>query len=159
MPKLLATIEGCDITLFDDGTVKYTAKFAVDTDGSGPLHGDPDAQADTSLHLNGKALNADVDKYIVVPPAIIHGVGPVVLGCQAFARNTRNGMKSEAVVGDIGPHKKLGEGSVALAKALGINPSPTRGGEDAHIVEITILPGQAAAVDAKQYTLQPSHAS
>ena len=35
------------------------------------------------------------------------------------------------IVADIGPH--LGEGSIALAKALGINPDPKRGGCDSGV--------------------------
>lgn len=153
--KIIATIEGENITGNDDGSITYKAKLAVDTDGSGPLHGDRCAQRDTSLHLDGKALNADEDRYIVVPPAILLGVQGVVLGCQAHVKNTRNGMETDAVVGDIGPHKKLGEASVATAKALGINPSPTSGGVDEHIVEYTIWPGRAAVVEGKEYHLQP----
>lgn len=154
--KIIATIENESIIELGDGSVTYRAKFAVDTDGSGPLHGDPDAQTDTSLHLQGKPLNADVDRYIVVPPAIIHGVKGVVLGCQAHALNLRNGLSSDCVVGDIGPHKKLGEGSGALAKALGINPSPTIGGEDAHVVHYSLIPGKPATVNGKIYNLQAS---
>ena len=36
-----------------------------------------------------------------------------------------------AVVADVGPH--LGEGSIALAKTLGINPDPKRGGCDSGV--------------------------
>ena len=117
MSRLIALIEGEPIMERDDSSVDYMAKAAVDTDGSGPLHGDPDAQADNSLHWMGKPLNADLDKYIVVPPAIITGVKGIVLGCQAFLTNTKNWLTTKAVVGDIGPHKKLGEISVATAKA------------------------------------------
>lgn len=154
--RIIATIENEPITELNDGSVTYKSKFAVDTDGSGPLHGDPCAQRDTSLHLHGQPLNADVDKYIVVPPAIRDGVAGVVLGCQAYVTNTKNGRTSEAVVGDIGPHKKLGEGSVALAKALGINPSPNFGGEDSHVIHYSLVPGKAASVDGKSYNLQPA---
>ena len=153
--RLIATIEDEPINELDDGTVTYTAKAAVDTDGSGPLHGDPCAQADTTLHWQGKALNADEDKYIVVPPAIVHGVKGAVMGCQAWAKNVSNGMETEAVVGDIGPHKKLGEVSVACAKALGINPSPNSGGTERHIIHYSLKPGLPAVVDGKQYSLQP----
>jgi hypothetical protein len=156
--RLIATIEGEPITEHEDGSVTFRAKAAVDTDGSGPLHGDPCAQTDTSLHRDGKPLNADVDRYIVVPPAIISGVKGVVLGCQATVRNTRTGKGCTAVVGDIGPHRKLGEVSVATARALGLNPSPTRGGEDAHVIEYTLWPGSPATVDGVKYTLQPSGA-
>lgn len=153
--KIIATIEGEPVTLQDDGRVTYRAKAAVDTDGAGPLHGDPDAQADTSLHQDGKPLNADEDRYIVVPPAILLGVPGIVLGCQAYVINTRNQLSTPAVVGDIGPHKKIGEISVATAKALGINPSPTRGGEDEHVIDYVIEPGKPAVVGDKTYTLQP----
>lgn len=153
--KILATIDNEQIKVDDNGWISFKAKFAVDTDGSGSLHGDPCAQSDTSLHLDGKALNADVDKYGVVPPAILLGVSGVVLGSQGRARNTKTGLASDFVVGDIGPRKKLGEGSVALARALGINPSPTSGGTDEHIVEWQIKPGVAAVVDGKKYQLQP----
>jgi hypothetical protein len=156
--RILDTIEGEKITELDNGSVIYRAKAAVDTDGSGPLHGDTCAQTDTSLHLNGKALNADVDKYIVVPPSIINHVKGVVLGCQAHVYNMKTGLGTDAVVGDIGPHKKLGEISVATAKALGINPSPTQGGMDEHNCEYQLFPGHAAVVDGKEYKLQPSSA-
>lgn len=152
--RVIDTIEGENINELNDGSVTYRAKAAVDTDGSGPLHGDPCAQTDTSLHHNGKALNADVDKYIVVPPQIIKGVKEIVLGCQAHVQNTVNGMTTDAVVGDVGPHKKLGEMSVACATALGINPSPTSGGEDRHLIFYTLKPGVPALVDGKTYTLQ-----
>lgn len=154
--KLIATIEKEPIVEHDNGDVVYRAKAAIDTDGSGPLHGDPCAQPDTSLHFQGKALNADVDKYVVVPPAIVHGVRGTVLGCKATVLNTRNGRSSDAVVGDVGPRLKLGEVSVALAKALGINPSPTTGGTTEHVIHYLISPGKPAVVDGRHYTLQPS---
>lgn len=154
--RIIATIDGEDITENDDLSVTFRAKAAVDTDGSGPLHGDPCAQKDTSLHLNGEALNADEDKYIVVTPAIVNGVSGIVLGCQAHCQNTINGKETDAVVGDIGPHKKIGEISVACAKALGLNPSPTSGGIDDHVIEYTIRPDCPANVDGKDYELQAS---
>lgn len=152
--RKIATIEGETIWELDDGSVTYNAKAAVDTDGSGPLHHDPAAQKDTSLHLKGKALNADLDKYIVVPPAIVQGVKGTVLGCKASCKNIRNGMSTDAVVGDVGPHKKLGEISVACAKALGIDPSPTSGGTTEHVIHYSLKPGTPAVVDGKRYQLQ-----
>jgi len=156
--RTLAIIEGEPIS-WDGTTVSYMAKAAVDSDGIGPSHGDPDWQGDTSLHHNGNALNADVDKYIVVPPAIINGVGPVVLGSQARVINRKTMLTTAAVVGDIGPHAKLGEISVACARALGINPSPVNGGEDSHCIHYEITPGLPAVVDGVAYSLQPSRAA
>jgi hypothetical protein len=158
MSQIIDTIEGEDIVLGDDGKVRYKSKAAIDADGIGPSHGDPDKQDDTSLHHNGQPLNADVDQYIVVPPAIIAGVAPIVLGSQAHVTNTRNGKTCEAVVGDIGPHHKLGEISCACAKALGIPPSPVSGGEDEHVVEYVIEPGVPAVVNGVTYQLQASSA-
>lgn len=154
--RTIVVIDREPVTELDDGTVTFKGKVAIDTDGLGPLHGDPCAQKDTSLHFAGKALNADVDRYIVVPPDIIKGVRGIVLGCQAHCLNTKNGMETDAVVGDIGPHKKLGEMSVACAKALGINPSPTSGGTAEHIVHYSLKPGTPAFVDGKTYELQKS---
>ena len=43
---------------------------------------------------------------------------------------TYRGKKSDAIYADIGPRFQLGEGSIALAKALGINADPKRGGTE-----------------------------
>lgn len=155
--KSLATIEGCEITIQDDGSVTWTAKAAIDGDGSGGnSYHDPDFQADTSLHHLGLPLNAEIDRYIVVPPCIIQGVKGIVLGCQAFVFNTINGMETEAVVGDQGPADKLGEMSIACAKTIGIPFSPINGGEDNHVISYRIIPGCAGSANGVDYKLQPS---
>lgn len=156
MSRIIATIENENIVEHDDKTVTFRSKAAIDSDGIGPHHGDKTAQDETSLHQNGKSLNADVDRYIVVPPAIIRGVVGVVLGCQAQVTNTLNGKSTPAVVGDIGPHRKLGEISCACASAIGLNPSPVSGGVDEHVISYVIHPGVPAIVGDKTYTLQPS---
>jgi hypothetical protein len=153
---VVATVEGRVIRQWDDGCVTWFGYGRIDDDGTGSGHGDPDHQADTSLHLNGQPLNADIDQYIVVPPQIIVGVKGVVLGCQAHV--TYRFLQAVAVVGDIGPHAKLGEMSIALANALGIDSNPNTGGVDeAPAVYYHIHPGQAAIVNGKQYNLQPYH--
>lgn len=156
MSTILAVIEKEPITLADNGRIYYHAKAAVDTDGTGDHHGDPCAQSQTSLRHEGKSLNADVDIYIVVPPTILKGVSPIVLGCQAKVTNETNGKSVDAVVGDVGPHLKIGEISRACAVALGINPSPVSGGMDEHHCYYEIFPGVAAVVNGKQYELQHS---
>lgn len=159
--RVIAVFPGKDggtIREFDNGTVTFTSDADIDTDGSGPLHGDPYAQPDTTLHWGGMALNADVDKYIVVPPIIITSVKGIVMGCKAHVLNLENGKETFAVVGDRGPRKKLGEISVACAKAIGIPWSPISGGTDDHIIKYTIWPGVPAEVDGKKYNLQPYRA-
>jgi hypothetical protein len=151
--RIIDNIEGENIYEMDDNSVTWRGKMAVDSDGVGDHHGDHTAQDQTSYK---PYLNADEDKYIVVPPAIRDGVTGVVMGCQAHCVNVMNGMSTDAVVGDIGPHRKLGEASCATNLALGLNPSPVDGGTENHIIQYTIYPGKAAVVDGKQYTLQPA---
>lgn len=154
MSKLLGTIEGCDILEQDDGSVTYVAKMAIDNDGSQNQQHDPDWQADTSLHFKGKPIDSEAVPGVVVPPRIQNGVEGIVLGCQAEV--SYRGKTVKAVVFDIGPRRKIGEGSPELARRLGIDPSPTHGGVDEHEVHYYIFPGQAAVVDGITYDLQPA---
>jgi hypothetical protein len=154
MAQSLFTINGSTIYKNNDGSLTWTSGAMIDDDGSGPSFGDPDYQNDTSLHHNGNALNATVDRYIVVPPQVRSCVPPKVLGCKAVVLNTKNGKTTDAVVGDIGPKNKIGEISMATAAALGINNSPTSGGEEEHVIVYTIYPGTPANVDGTVYSLQ-----
>lgn len=152
--KIIATIEGHEITEEDNGSVTFTAGANIDNDGpNGNPEGDPYHQEETSLRLNGKSINAETVPYIVVPPAIIRGVAPVVLGCEAVVWY---GPKCvNAVTADIGPKNKLGEISVECARRLGINPSPLHGGVSGG-VHYELHPGVPAVVDGITYPLQHS---
>lgn len=156
--NLLFAIQASPVYLHGDGHISFLAGMMIDGDGSGGnAAGDPDFQADTSLHRNGAALNAEVDQFIVVPPAIIEAVPQTVLGCNVRVLNRENGRIAWAVVGDIGPREKLGEASIALANALGIPPSPLNGGtgrRDQLLYEL--WPGVPAQVNGVQYQLQKS---
>lgn len=134
------------------GRCYMIADFDVDVDGSGPSHGDPYFQPDTTLHRDGKPLNSDLESFIVLPPACITKVMGIVLGCQGFA--TYRGIRRPCVVGDEGPTRKVGEGSYKLAKLLGMDPSPINGGVDGAKVTYEWFPGVAAVVDGIIYTLQ-----
>lgn len=158
--NLIATIQGVPIlrTTWEQSEggaemVQFTAGAQVDNDGSGGNpEGDPDFQNETSLKNKGRSLNAEIEPFVVVPPAIIQGTRGVVLGCLCICYNQTNGIKARGVVGDIGPRVKLGEVSVAMAKALGLSGSPLSGGTDSKVIEYTLYPGQAAP----GYALQPS---
>jgi hypothetical protein len=158
--RIIATLTGegfpVDIVLHHDGHLSFIADADIDVDGSGPSHGDPCYQPETTLHHEGKPLNSDVDKYIVVPPVLVKGVVPVVMGSLAHVTNLNNARTSCAVVGDVGPSRKTGEISRALAIELGIDPDPQTGGMDTPNVLYKVFPGTAACVDGKQYHLQPS---
>jgi Fungal chitosanase of glycosyl hydrolase group 75 len=63
------------------------------------------------------------------------------LGDFATVVNLHNGKVSAAIVADeSAPNLRVGEGSIALAEALGINSSPRHGGQDGDVVYV-IYPG------------------
>jgi len=62
------------------------------------------------------------------------------LGDLAMVINGRNGRSSAAIYADSGPRKKIGEGSIALATALGLNPSARRGGTESHSIIYIVFP-------------------
>jgi len=124
--------------------VNYLAAFRVDGDGSGPSHGDPCYQPTTALLRAGKSLNSDIDLYGVVPPQIVSATEGIMLGCLGKCTNQTNHKQAIIVCGDKGPHNKCGEGSIALARALGIPSSPTTGGIDQHVILWEWWPGVAA---------------
>ena len=128
----------------------------------------------TSLHLpgkNGKPLPASspfkyVDSatvpFVVVPLTIIAGVQGIVMGCRAVVTNTANGKSVDAVVADRGPAHKLGEISLACARAIGVKVNEASahpansGGTDQPIIRYQLFPGTAATVNGITYPLQPS---
>jgi Fungal chitosanase of glycosyl hydrolase group 75 len=126
----------------------------------------------TTLHLRDEQGNQLPDSspfkyvdsatvpFIVVPPMIIKGVGPIVLGCRAVVTNSRNGKSTEAVVADVGPRNHLGEISVACARAIGVPTGTTHpangGGASSPTIQYRLFPGEAAVVNGVTYPLQPS---
>lgn len=159
-PRILGTFTGeskyftaSAYELVPHGICELTADYDVDVDGSGSSHGDKYFQPDTTLHFQGAPLNSDEEDFIVLPPACILNVEGLVLGCQAWV--TYRGKKFPAVVGDVGPTRKVGEGSYHLAKLLGMNPSPVNGGEDYAKVLYEWRPGIPAVVNGRTYSLQP----
>ncbi len=126
----------------------------------------------TSLHLpdnNGnplppsspfKYVDSATVPFIVVPPMILKGVQPIVLGCRCVVTNTKNNKSTEAVVADVGPRNHIGEISVACAKAIGVpvgNPHEANGGgAAAPNIHYQLFPGKAAVVNGVTYPLQHS---
>jgi hypothetical protein len=153
--ETLGTIENVNIIKTDNGAVTYTTHARIDDDGSDNRFGDPCWQAGTSLRHNGKSLDAESVSYIVVPPLILTAVPGVVLGCQVHCINHANGMECDAVVGDVGPHAKIGEMSCQCARDLGMSGNPNTGGTDDPVIEYQIFPGQSATVKGETFELQP----
>jgi hypothetical protein len=76
--------------------------------------------------------------YVVLPPI---GFKHAKLGDFATVINLRNGRAASAIVADeSAPDLQMGEGSIALAKALGIDPNPRTGGTDDGVAYV-IYPG------------------
>jgi len=101
----------------------------------------------TSLHNAGGSPTApatyvDARKipYIVLPPEFMRQFG-VALGDLAVVTNQKNGRSSFAIFADVGPHGKIGEGSVALARALGLNDDPRYGGTGNSSITYLVFPG------------------
>lgn len=115
-----------------DGSVAYVSKLAVDLDGSpfacGPNHGRMD-QCPTSLMLRDQdnrevPVDADSVPYVVIPdagPPDVTGEFTRLTGVRVgdFGVVIANGRVVPVIVADTGPFAKLGEGSLALHRALG----------------------------------------
>jgi hypothetical protein len=75
----------------------------------------------------------------IVVPSDLHAFG-VRLGDVAMV--TFGGKSIGAIVADIGPHGHFGEGSIALADAVGVPSSPKHGGVESGVTYV-IFPGSA----------------
>jgi hypothetical protein len=160
MIPLEPLLEIGDVTILtgfkgDGRYVCFYSDLDICNDGSGPDYDDPHHQSQTAYYNGGKFLNADVDKYIVIPPQVRAMVPPVVMGCQARMTNLLTGKWSPAVTGEIGPDDKTGEAAYCIAKEL--NPEITHNSGDDRLVYLYELwPGIPAVVDGKTYKLEPA---
>lgn len=87
-------------------------------------------------------VDAETVPYIVVPPVIVNKTAGIVRGCKA--RVTRGDKVVDCVVADLGPARKIGELSIAAARALGLNASPRHGGTEQQELLYELWPGIAA---------------
>lgn len=87
-------------------------------------------------------VDAETVPYIVVPPVIVQSTKGTVCGCRA--RVTWKGKSVDCVVADKGPAGKIGELSIAAARALGMPSSPRSGGCTKPEVFYELWPGIAA---------------
>lgn len=163
--------------------VSYRAALRIDADGApnaydaaNPLHDDmanavgllKDAKGNlispTSLHIDGFAatdtrhyIDANTIPYIAVPPEIYSGLLGVHFGDYATVYWERSGKVVHAIVAEGGPAHKIGEGSIALARALGVsNISPRNGGIDARELIYVIYAGSGRSVKASPGSAFPN---
>jgi hypothetical protein len=78
-------------------------------------------------------VDSSTISYISVPPQFLKLAR---LGDLAMVINLRNGKSAGAIIADIGPPDRIGEGSIALARQLDLNPDARDGGTDAEIMYI-----------------------
>lgn len=95
-------------------------------------------------------VDSETIPYVVVPPLIVQQTAGIVRGCKA--RITWNGKSVDCVVADRGPKGKIGEISIAAARAVGLHESPKNGGTDEPQVLYELWPGVAAP----GFVLQPA---
>lgn len=101
------------------------------------------ASASSGLRRTELFVNSETVPFIVLPSTLLGAMpnGPVLrLGDLAVVVNLLNGRKSAAIVADVGPPDHIGEGSIALAAALGINADARTGGASGSILTI-VFPG------------------
>ena len=77
--------------------------------------------------------------YLVLPPAVAK-LAKTWLGDFATVVNLDNGKVSSAIYADAGNSFKIGEGSIALAEALGIGSNPRTGNSARHVFYL-VFPG------------------
>lgn len=138
-----------------DEVVKWKSGATIDADGSGVNpDNDPDFQSDTYLHVDGKALDADAEPYIVVPPILAIKTSNIMFGSLAMVFNTKTRHWCFAVVGDLGPPNHIGEISPACAVLVDVPENARHGGVEESILEYSIFVGIPAVVGDKKYVLQ-----
>jgi Fungal chitosanase of glycosyl hydrolase group 75 len=156
----LLTIGSVTIFSTEDGSYcSFTSDLDICNDGCGPAHGDPHHQSQTAYYSGGKEgdkyLNADVDKYIVVPPQVRSRLPGVVMGCRGRVTNLKTQVSVVGVVGEIGPDDKTGETAYCLAKLL--NPMIEYNcGDSDEVYLYELWPDVPAVVDGFTYKLQPA---
>lgn len=103
--------------------------------------------SNTSLQDSSKSrtdprryVDSETIPYIVLPGGIVGQAGEPKLGDLAAVFNERNGRLSYAIVAEVGPRSHLGEGSIALAKRLGLPDNPRSGGVESGIAMV-VFPG------------------
>lgn len=124
-----------------DGSVYMRTHLMVDADGGTEWQTDRTGQANTSLrNADGRSLNAKAVNYFVLPLGAEWKHMGIKLGDVAWVRNIANGTMVPAIFGDEGPHNKIGEGSQALCRALGLSDNPSHGGTSQKNIEFLIVP-------------------
>jgi hypothetical protein len=116
---------------FENGAVFWSSKMGIDSDGpaapddprrrTGSQMDPGSGQDKTSFRLpGGQSLPSEIVPYVVLPMnAAQNGPFHPDLQIGDVAVVIYKGQKTAAICGDIGPFKKIGEGSICLHEQLG----------------------------------------
>jgi hypothetical protein len=150
-PDMGKTAQMCKL----NGAVYWVADQDIDCDGkmSSVCPGTPPNQdccwqpqtsfgvnADGSVNPSGDQTNSfssAVDQYVVIPNNNASGFSPGTIVAVVYGNKL-----TFAVFADTGPPTIIGEGSVALANALGYPSSPASGGIEGNTVTYIAFTGQ-----------------
>lgn len=126
--------------VLDNGVVPSRTAYALPSDGKAPEW--------------ERQIDSETVPYIVVQGDIIAATKGAVLGCKA--RATYRGVGVDCIVADVGPRAKIGEGSIALARALGIPSSPRSGGLEKAEILYELWPGVHGEINGEKIPLRTS---
>jgi len=152
---LLATVQNIQINLFPDHIIRFIADADIDSDGGPNIDHDPCWQPQTTLQFRGKSIDAQQVPYAVIPLGILNKVRPIGLGCHVICTHILTGKTAAGVLADLGPTRKVGEISPAMARLLGVDPNSRTGGEERNVIHYEIHLGVPALVNGVTYDLQP----
>jgi len=118
----------------------------------------PGCYVSTTSLLDGTYPATSTKRYVdsnTIPYIVLNSLAMKNSGAKLgdFAYVEYNTKSSFAIVADVGPSGKIGEGSIALAKALGITSNPKAGGVSKG-VKFVVFPGSG---NGKPRTLSEIH--
>jgi hypothetical protein len=140
-----------------NGAIWWKADMDVDCDGGqgAACKADPYYQAETStVDSMGNPLDASTLPFIVLPlPSNGFDYKAHGLKLGSVAAVIYQGKILYGIAGDMGPKGVIGEASYAMAKKLGINPSPISGGVDSGVTYVAFT-GVSAVVTKKENAVE-----
>jgi hypothetical protein len=136
-----------------NGAIWFKADMDVDCDGGqgAACKADPYYQPETStVDSMGNPLDASTLPFVVLPlPSNGFDYKAHGLKLGSVAAAIYQGKILYGIIGDMGPAGVIGEASYAMAKKLGINPSPISGGVDSGVTYVAFT-GLSAVVTKKE---------
>jgi len=115
-------------------------------------------RAGVSCRSPSKYVDASTIPYVALSPAM-RGSFLASEGHLAIVRDTRTNHTAFAIFADGGPRTGRGEGSMALAQALGLNPDARHGGASARELVFLVLPAGIGFPTSRQQIEDAGHAA